>query len=677
MAAAAGDDPGGFLAGLNEPQRAAASRVTGPVVIHAGAGTGKTRVITHRAAHAAAVGAMDPAAALLVTFTRKAADEMAARLRAMGVAGATASTFHATAWRILRHFWPQVHAVELRPLDNPWQAVNPLVRRLPGRYRFTATRDVLETIAWIKSRRITMSGLAEAAESAGRALPIPVDLLAGIYDRYEQGKAERNLVDFEDMVLRCTDLLTDSPDIRQQVQQRYRWFSVDEFQDTNTAQYGLLQLWLGDSRDICVVGDENQTIYSFTGATSRYLTGFAADYRDAAEFDLRVNYRSTPQILQCANRLIAAAGGGEAGLTAVAPDGPVPAVRGYDSEEEECRAVAAQVRVWADSGIPLHRIAILVRLNADTPPLEAALAAAGVAFRVRGKGFFQRREVRDALRELARSSPEDGEAPLLWCDRIFRNRLGYAPDTEPETPEQRERQASLTALQQIVTEVAEQHDHTGLIEELRRRSESEQKGVGDAAELATLHGAKGLEWDAVLIPGLEQGHLPVQQSLKDPLLLAEERRLLYVGITRARQHLVLSWAARRPVPGKADRSRRRSQFLADLFPSPPRESRTGRGPAGGGTGPGGRTRRVIDAAPGSDEALFERLRAWRRTRAAEDNVPAYIVLPDSTLWLIARERPTTLTALGRIHGIGPAKLEKHGTEVLEQIRSFLAEPPPG
>ncbi len=665
----AADDPEHFLAGLNDEQRTAARQVSGPVVIHAGAGTGKTRVITHRTAHAAAVGAMDPRTALLVTFTKKAADEMSGRLARMGVRGATASTFHATAWRQLRHFWPRVHGEELQILDSPWRAINPMVRGLPGHYRFTATQDVLETIAWIKSRRVDIDGVEAAADAAGRSLPIPADLLAKIFRRYEEGKAQRHQVDFEDMILRCTDLLADHAEVREQVQHRYRWFSVDEFQDTNPAQYGLLQLWLGDSRDISVVGDENQTIYTFTGATSRYLSGFTADFPDAASFELSVNYRSTPQILTPANRLIAGGRSGAIQLKALAGAGPQPEVRRYESQDEESRAIAEQARRWADSGIPLHEIAVLVRLNADTPAIEAALATAGLPFRVKGRAFFQRREVRDAIAELARSAPEDDESVLLWCDRVFRDRLGYTPDVEPETPEQRERQAALTALQQIVTELGEQHDHAGILDDLRRRGESEGSTTEDAVEIATLHGAKGLEWQAVFLPGLEQGHLPVQQALKDPLLLAEERRLLYVGITRAKAHLALSWAATQRVSGKPDRKRSRSVFLSDIEPERPRRpgsagrdrvrSDSSRRSLGGG--------RTIDAAPGSDEELFEQLRAWRRDRAQADDIPAYIVLPDSTLWLVAQHRPHTSAELAPLHGIGPAKLDKYGAEVLAVV----------
>jgi DNA helicase-2/ATP-dependent DNA helicase PcrA len=676
-------DPRHLLAGLTDEQSAAAQAVSGPVVIHAGAGTGKTRVLTHRAAYAAAIGAMDPRTALMVTFTKKAADEMAERLRPMGVAGATASTFHATAWRQLRYFWPQLHGEELQILDNPWQAVNPMVRGLPGRYRFTPTRDVLETIAWMKSRRVAPDQLEAAAEAAGRPLPVPSDLMGRIYRRYEEGKAQRNLVDFEDLILRCTDMLTGSPEVRQEVQARYRWFSVDEFQDTNPAQYGLLQLWLGDSRDLCVVGDENQTIYTFTGATSRYLTGFEREFAGARSFRLTLNHRSTPQILQPANALVRGADPLSLQLRAATADGPQPLLHAYPDEAAECRGIADQVRRWADAGIPLNRIAVLVRLNADTPPIEAALASAGLPFRVKGRAFFQRREVSDAVAELARSAPAEGESVLLWSDRVFRDRLGYSPDEEPATPEQRERQAALTALQQIVTELGEAADHAGIISDLRRRADAETAGTGEAVELATLHAAKGLEWEAVILPGLEQGHLPVQQALKDQLLLDEERRLLYVGITRARGHLVMSWAQSRPVAGKGDRPRTRSTFLASIDPTPDRRSGTGGGrgrrpvvtgsthDAGHGpTADGSRRRtggRRIDAAPGSDEYLFERLRQWRRGRAQSDGVPAYIVLSDSSLWLIARHRPDSPDQLADIHGVGPTKLQRYGSEILAVV----------
>lgn len=658
------EDPGRFLQGLNDQQRAAAEQSLGPVVIRAGAGTGKTRVITHRAAYAAATGAMDPAGALLVTFTKKAAEEMHARLLAMGVRGAVAATFHSAALRQLRYFWPQVHGYDLDVLDSSWRAVNPLVRSLPGHYRFTATQDVVDTISWIKSRRISLESLESAAAAADRHLPIPVDLMQRLYTRYEAGKEERRLVDYDDMILRCIDLLTEYPEVREQVQRRYRWFSVDEFQDTNPAQYELLQLWLGASRDVCVVGDENQTIYTFTGATSVFLTEFSREFPDAQVFTLSRNYRSTPEVLALANTVIAAHDPHAIRLTTDRESGPAPTIQEYPDEDSESRAVAAQVRAWAAAGVPLAQIAILVRLNADTAPIEAALAAAGLPYHVKGKPFYQRREIRAAIRALTSTEPPDGASVSEWATGVLEDQLGYQEAADPETPQEREQHAALTALVQIVTVLAHTTDWRSALTELQGRLAADHQSEGDVVTIATLHTAKGLEWDAVILPGQEDGHLPVQQALNDPHLLAEERRLLYVGITRAREFLLLTWARTRPVPGKPDRRRKPSRFLVELQPAAP----TARPPRAAK-----RSNRA--AEPGSDDDLFERLRGWRSDQSREAGIPPYVVLPDSSLWQIAQRKPITLDELDAVYGIGPAKLERYGDELLAMVAQFRHDHP--
>lgn len=645
-----GMDPEQYLAGLNDEQRAAAQCVAGPVVIHAGAGTGKTRVISHRAAFAAASGAMEPGHALMVTFTDRAAGDMAERIRRLGVPGVTAMTFHKAAWRQLRHFWPRAGGAELEILSQPWRVVAPAVRRLPGHYRFTPTQDVLDTISWLRTGRIRPDRLAAAAAEQDRVLPLPDDLLLHVLHAYEHTKQTRGLVDFDDMILRTTDLLRDRPDFLAEVWARYAWFSIDEFQDTNPAQFELLRLWLGERPDVCVVGDARQTIYTFTGATARYLAGFEQWFPGAASFDLTTNYRSAPQILELANRLV---GGGR--LTATAPAGPVPVVTAYDDEDDERAAIVATVRDWAQAGVAYGEMAVLVRLNADLAPLEAALTRAGVPYVVRGTRFFQRREVQAALRALAQRQPEGADL-AAWFGGVLAADLGYDPAEEPGTPEARERHAALQTLLDLVRDLATAGcDRDAVTAELRRRAEAEREAEGCGVTLSTVHRAKGLEWDAVILPGLEEGHLPVQQALKSPELLAEERRLLYVGITRARRHLVLSWSRER-ASGKARRSKR-SRFLDGLVAVDRAPRRTAAAPVSGTAAP---------PAAGADP-LYEALKQWRLERARADEVPAYVVFSNSTLALVARDRPATTAALAAVPGVGPAKLERYADEVLRIV----------
>lgn len=650
--------PDELLAGLNDEQGAAAQLVTGPVAIHAGAGTGKTRVIAHRTTYAATIGAVRPDSALLLTFTDKAAAEMSQRLLDLGLPGVATMTFHKAAWRQLRHFWPQLYGDRLGVLDQPWRIVSPAIRRLPGHYRFAATKDVLDTISWVNNSRVDTADLDRAARDAERVLPLPADLLARVIDHYTRSKARQQVVDFDDMILRTTDLLREHPTLLAQVRDRYRWFSVDEFQDTNPAQFELLRLWLGDRQDLCVVGDPQQTIYSFTGATDRFLTGFSRWFPSARTVELTRNYRSTPQILGLANRLFPA----RPGLRATRPVGPKPRIEQLPDAAEELGELCRSLAAWRAEGVAFEDMAVLVRLNEDIPPIEAALTRSGIPFLVRGTAFFQRREIRAAIRALSAVAADD--EVLAACDRILTDEFGYDAEDDPDTPAARDRHAALGTLRDLV--VAHAPDGlSAVIAELERRAVAESAHSGAGVTLTTLHGAKGLEWQAVVLPGLEQGRLPVKQALKSPEQVAEERRLLYVGITRARRHLLLTRALHRTGGKGKVVTRQASQFLRDLVPQaqtavrdhPPVRSRAW----------AGAERPVTSDGPESD--LFGRLRRWRRDTAEGAGVPAYVVFPDSTLALIARDRPGTLNELAAVHGVGPTKLERYGEQVLAIVQA--------
>jgi DNA helicase-2/ATP-dependent DNA helicase PcrA len=654
-----------ILDGLNEQQREAVLATTGPVLIVAGAGTGKTRVVSHRAAYAVASGIVDQRRMLLVTFTRKAADEMAERVRALGLGAVSARTFSSAALAQLTHFWPSVQPERPMPevLADKWRLVAPLARGLPGHYRFTPTKDLIDEIEWAKSRRIP----PQAYEATGREPPIPVDLFVRVYRGYERAKSRHHVIDFEDILALTVGLLESDEEARRQVHGRYAWFSVDEFQDTTPLQFRLLELWLGERRDVCVVGDDDQTIYTFAGASPEHLRRFGEWFPDGRVIELVKNYRSSPQVLSLANRLLVAAGRSKR-LVPTRPSGPEPTLIGLTDDEAEIRHVIDRIRRLLSDGVPAREIAVLVRLNAQLAAWEQALSAAGIPYVVRGQRFFERREVREAI-GLLRGLPTESRGPDLVevAEARWSERLGFEPDGESRGAEARERQAALeTLLAMVREEAAADGDRDRVVGALAHRAGLEAAD-GEGVELLTLHRAKGLEWDAVFLPALEEGLLPVAQAVDDTEALDEERRLLYVGITRARLHLTLTWAALRPSSSGRLQKRSASRFLAPLRPARAGSmSRQAARPpvARPATGPVARVQVVA-----GEDALLAALKAWRLDRARADGVPAYVVATDATLEAIAARRPTSDAELLAIPGIGPAKLGRYGDDILDVLTS--------
>ena len=664
-----------LLADLDAAQREAVTITSGPLCILAGAGSGKTRVISRRVAYALATDVVRPRDALVVTFTDKAAGEMRGRLAALGHPGVMASTFHAAALRQLRHFWPRVHGSDPPTiLESKVPILAPLAAGLPGGYRFLAVRDLAGEIEWAKARRIDPASYLARAVAEDRDAPLPPDLMAGLYRRYETAKARAGRIDFEDMLELTIGLIEGDAAIAEEVRDRYRWFSVDEYQDTNPLQAALLDAWLGGRDELAVVGDEDQTIYTFTGATSDYLTGFIDRYPTARLVRLETNYRSTPEVLALANRILAA---GRLArderlpgamprppkrLIPSHPSGPGPEIGGFRSDEAELDGVTGAVRALARAGTPHGEMAILVRTNAQLPAIEGALGAAGIPFHVRGERFFARPEVRRAMRVAASLGRVVSDEPLLArLSAAFERELGVRRDKIPDGEAAGERHGAVVTLLELAEDLARTDpaaDVPSFLAEVERRTAVEAEGTAAGVELLTYHRAKGLEWDAVFLPALEEGTLPIRKAT-GPDELAEERRLLYVGITRAKRYLWLSWATMRTAASGREGRRSRSRFLDGLVPPAAGRVRV----AGEGARTPGATR-PPKVDPGDRSPLSNALRAWRTARARADAVAPFIVFHDATIEAIAARRPRSIAELRSVPGVGPMKLDRYGEEII-------------
>jgi DNA helicase-2/ATP-dependent DNA helicase PcrA len=686
------------LAGLDPEQEQAARAVRGPVCILAGAGTGKTRTITHRIAYAVHTAAVPAGQVLAVTFTVRAAGEMRARLRALGVGGVQARTFHAAALRQLRYFAPRVLGGALPELvQNKIRLVAQAAARGGVREADrTLLRDLASEVEWAKVSMVSPADYPALAAAAGREPPLPAATTAAVLAAYEEAKTRAGVLDFEDLLLVTAAVIERHPDVAEEVRARYRHFVVDEYQDVSPLQQRLLDAWLGGRTDVCVVGDPNQTIYSFTGATPSYLLDFPRRHRGAEVVRLLRDYRSTPQVVGLANRVL----GRRSTLRLVGQrrPGPEPAFAEYDDEPAEAAAVAARCRALVDAGLPASEIAVLFRVNAQSEVYERALAEAGVPYLVRGgERFFERPEIREAvvlLRGAARAPappegwPEDwpegvdegvderagpdlpaeppDRAALPAAVRDVLSALGWSGSAPPPRGAARERWESLAALVGVAEELAATVPGAGLtdlVADLEQRASAQHTPTVQGVTLASLHAAKGLEWDAVFLVGLVEGTVPIQHATTDEQL-DEERRLLYVGITRAREHLTLSWSLARAPAGR--RTRRRSRFLHGLVPERAVAQRSG--PAGRDAANGRGGRRGRELPEGADPELFGRLRAWRTARADAQQVPAYVVLNDATLGAIAASRPADVRALVAIPGIGQRKLDLYGPDVLAIVR---------
>ncbi|WP_405777422.1 ATP-dependent DNA helicase UvrD2 [Streptomyces sp. NBC_00859] len=697
------DSADAVLDGLDPEQREVATALHGPVCVLAGAGTGKTRAITHRIAYGVRAGILQPSTVLAVTFTNRAAGEMRGRLRQLGAGGVQARTFHSAALRQLQFFWPKAVGGEVpRLVERKVQLVAEAAARCGVRLDRNELRDVTGEIEWSKVTQTVPADYPAAIAKSVREAPRSPAEISQIYAMYEQLKRDRGVIDFEDVLLLTVGILQDRHDIADRIRSQYQHFVVDEYQDVSPLQQRLLELWVGDREDLCVVGDASQTIYSFTGATPDHLLNFRVRHPQATVVKLVRDYRSTPQVVHLANGLLAQARGRAAEhrleLISQRGPGPDPVYTEYGDEPTEAEGTARRIRDLIASGVPASEIAVLYRINAQSEVYEQALADAGVPYQLRGaERFFERPEVREAGVALRGAARAGGNDPLLddAADlpsqvRAVLGTKGWRPEAPAGSGAVRDRWESLAALVRLAEDFAGAREGatlSDLVAELDERAAAQHAPTIEGVTLASLHSAKGLEWDAVFLVGLTEGMMPITYAKTDEQV-EEERRLLYVGVTRARLHLTLSWALSRSPGGRA--SRRPSRFLSGL--------RTGsavtagqRGAAGGAGGiergvaarrkhrgpvrcrvcgktltDGGEMKlmRCEDCPSDMDEALYERLHEWRAVQAKVTGQPAFCVFTDKTLMAIAEAVPSTESELTGIAGVPARKIARFGADVL-------------
>ncbi len=532
-----------ILAALDNDQRAVALATRGPVCVIAGAGTGKTRAITHRIAYAAAIGTMDPQKVLALTFTSRAAGEMRTRLRSLGVPTVAARTIHAAALKQLIYFWPTVFGGRVPELMTAKAGfIGEAINRagLSSELRATSRelmRDIASEIEWAKVSQVAPEDFVDEISKRTQKPRVSADKLAKVYAAYESVKKQELAIDFEDVLLLTAAMIEEERIVRERVQDQYRYFTIDEYQDISPIQQRLINSWLGSRQDICVVGDPAQTIYSFAGATPVFLNSFTKRFPDAEVIRLSTGYRSTPEITFAANSLLRHGAMGQE-LVALNDHGTKPSVDGYANEDAEIAGVLAEITTLLQSGTQAQEIAILARTNNQLKGVERSMNKLGLPYQVRStERFFDRQDVRDFLKEVRRASvlPTEG---VSWIDEL---RTIAQPFLTGESID------GIAALLHLARELDGDAGFTpktlrSYLREIEDRVQQNNPPTMPVVTLATLHAAKGLEWERVFLIGASEGILPLETGVtgQSDAVIDEERRLFYVGMTRAKVDLHIS-----------------------------------------------------------------------------------------------------------------------------------------
>lgn len=670
-----------LLEALDEEQREVATHFDSPVIVLAGAGTGKTRAMTHRIAYGIATEVFPPNHVLALTFTAKAAGEMRSRLRGLGVPAVQARTFHSAALRQLRFFWDRFAEGDFpRIIENKAGIIGSVMQSLGLETSRELTRDVASEIEFAAASLLGVDDYATKA--AARDLPgqLGVDDMVRIFEAYGEAKTRGRLLDFDDVLLVLSGVLAEYPAIAAEIREQYRHFVVDEFQDVSPLQFDVLSRWLGPRDNLCVVGDPAQTIYSFAGADASLLGSLGTAMPEARTVRLVRNYRSSQSIVTTANNLLRYTAKTALTLRTDNAEGKPPSMAEYPSDEAEANGVVQAISAEIRAGRRPRNIAVLFRTNGQSPAYEQALAAAGIPYVLRGgERFFARKEVKEAVLMLkaARATSSGQRLPDAVMEVL--GSLGFT--REPPGPgANRQRWESLKAL----VDLAEEHQ-TGqelpvpmgaFLDDLADRAEHQFAPDIEGVTLASFHAAKGLEWDSVHLVGLSEGLLPISYA-QTPRAIAEERRLFYVALTRAGKELAMSWSLARFE--SKQKPRKASRFLSELGQVGHARG-GGRKPANTASlnrcrGCGRALVSQVDRAVGRcsecpadiDFDLLDRLRRWRVRVGMEQGLPPYLVLTDTSLSVIAEVRPRDFEELARVPGVGATKLELYGKSLLSLL----------
>ncbi len=677
--------PDEILRGLDPEQLEVATSLGEPVVVIAGAGTGKTRAITHRIAYGALTGALDPSSTLAVTFTTRAAGELRGRLATLGVNGVQARTFHSAALRQAKYFWPKAYGTALPQVtEGRFSVVAEAARRLGLPTDTSVIRDVSGEVSWAKVSNVEPESYAALAKASGRSVAgIEPDAVGRLLVTYDNLNRDRGRIDFDDILLCTVALLSDHEDVAAQVRRTYRHLVVDEFQDVSPVQQRLVDLWLGPNQDVCVVGDPAQTIHTFAGARAEYLLSFAQRHPGARKVELVRDYRSTPEVVEVANQVLAGSGQRHVTLRAQRPSGHSPVFESASDEAAEAAAVARWLKGLRADGVDWREMAVLYRINAHSPAYEAAFADTGIPYQVRNaERFYDRPEVKQALGALAATARTKGSEPGFEQVLVVLGALGWTEKPPTTGGQVRERWESQNALVDLAAGLAADGPTlTNLVAELQRRATVQHAPLGRRSDADDAPRRQRAGVGRGGARGNPRGGRAVR-ARRDGRQIAEERRLLYVGVTRAREHLRISWS------GGRGRDRRPSRFLATAMPTTAAPVRQRRRPVTKetvptmcrvcGKGLHAPAERMLgrheDCPSRYDEDLLAALHTWR-TRAAESaRVPEFCIFTDSALIAIAEACPSNADQLAEVSGVGPTKIRKYGADVLGLLTAGTPDP---